>query len=393
MDDALDDIAKLLDQTEEDLIGEIVQLEPEVYDVPVQPLQREIEAVEFDDTTNLVDPVKRAEFINERVFEETDILSAPTITTITTEGFLSNVKFREADQIDKMIPNEHIVLIKCNYGTKKHESYVEPVIVKKSNRGRKKKEKKKKTRKNQGAGDSFNSQVSFMMPCNGGFIKPKIFRTGRLQIPGVTRPELIEEVIQKTRYLAQYMDVVLNPDVLDPTLQTRLISINPVMKNYKLHIKLPPDHIIDLTRLVSILREIQRKNLSPIRIFTIKYRRSATRVSVKFDTPVYKNSQKKVHINIFMGGKINILGGLLSGHTRSVCAFFDDLLRTYRDVLMVQVQTHQEEVYNIAETTDMIEYLAGTCLLSDEDAQLIADYVENTYAALLREFLDYLHSL
>jgi hypothetical protein len=333
--DALDGIDAILDaDIENDLLGEVLEIVPEEpIAAPIRAV-RMIEVMEYDRDSNLLTPHVQEEFISEVVFEETELLTEPQITTITTEGFLSNVEFVEEALILVLEPNESVVRIKCNYGNKMHPSYVIPVQIKQNNRGRKRKNKAVSTRKKQGTGDSFNSQISVTVILGNSVVKAKVFRNGRIQIPGVTVRKRIPEVIEIGREIARMFDKALNYNVIDPTLKTRLINLNPVMKNYKLHVKMQPGYIIDLNRLCKIMHECKREKILPI--YTIKYRRSGTKFAVKFHTPVYKKPTKTVLFNIFMSGKINILGGLNATQTAYFCKFFDVLFTLHRKVLIVE---------------------------------------------------------
>lgn len=348
----------------EDYNAEMAEMENQIRQmqapaVNIEPRPQMIEVVEFDAENNVLDPVIRAAFKSEFVFEESHIFTTPVSTTNTMEGYMSNVQFHERDLIQELIPDEDLVLYRCNYGKLKYEGYTEPVKERKTNRGRKKKEKKKKLRKKQGDGVDFNSQITFVVrsseapPCiesddpdlppsvpyGTKVYKFKIFRTGKLQLPGVHQ-HLIDDVIACTKKIVQVLNFHLHPAEENPMKLTKVVNINPVMKNYKFMVKLPPGHIIDMEMLRQIISRERAKQFivpddaEPINfseqepvapehppIFMLKYTRQDTKLSIKFSTPIYKKPKKKTRINIFMRGKINVLGAFYAGVTKQICEY------------------------------------------------------------------------
>lgn len=369
-DDSVDDNIEN-DEYNEELAAvemEIQNLQPPNVDITVRPALLEVE--EFDPENNLLDPAVLRRFMGD-YFEENSIFTAPISTTNTMEGYLANVRFHEAELIKELIPDEDIVLIRCNFGKLIYDGYTEPVRIKTSNRGRKKKEKKKKLRKIQGLGTDFNSQITFVVrsgtnpplidapdgtkivPPGSRVYKFKVFRTGKIQLPGV-RPDLICDVIDCTKKIVKILNFHLYPGVEDPAKIVRIVNINPVMKNYKFISKLNPGQIIDLGVLKRILlrqkyrfpsgrkqnditdeevleyiatqtddpppngeelemRRLEMEELETLppahpAIFDVKYTREDTKLSIKFSTPIYKKPKKRTRVNIFMRGKINILG-------------------------------------------------------------------------------------
>jgi TATA-box binding protein (TBP) (component of TFIID and TFIIIB) len=398
--------------------NEIRQMEVPVVPVDIRP--RMIEVAEFDPENNVLDPDVREEFKNECVFEETHIFSSPVSTTNTMEGYLSNVTFHERDLIQELIPDENLVLYRCNYGKLKFDGYTEPVKVRKTNRGRKKKEKKKKLRKKQGEGIDFNSQITFVVrssltpevideivPYGTKVYKFKIFRTGKLQLPGVHQ-YLIDDVITCTRKIVDVLNFHLHPAESDPAKISRVININPVMKNYKFIVKLPPGHIIDMETLRQILaRERERQFGDAIpddvhegvpdhpSIFMLKYTRQDTKLSIKFSTPIYKKPKKKTRINIFMRGKINILGAFNAKVTKQICDYLHWIFETNYDDLVVPEGVVEVVappgptwVENIEQPTDeefetlideIINWLPPLPEMSHEDYNLAMKFIDDCY--------------
>jgi hypothetical protein len=291
---------------------------------------------EFDERFDLSDMNNREEFTNEVIFgPELTLFSGLTPTTITVNGNFTNVAFNEEELINRLTTDEEILACKSNFGKMFYTEYEPPTKSKKTNRGRKKKEKKVKIRKSQGTGDEMNSQVTFIIksttvntengkvPSNAKVYKFKVFRTGKLQLPGV-RPADINDVLDCAKILANELDLILH---VNDASRTMLANLNPVMKNYKFEVRLPPGHVFILPELKKIMQRMEidyRRDIAspqpPHPTFTfgkVLYGYMA----ILFDTPIPTRSDKKVRVKLFMGGKVNILGGLHPDVSRRICEY------------------------------------------------------------------------
>lgn len=285
---------------------------------------------------NILDPENRVRFENEQPFQETELFTAPITTTVTLEGGMSNVVFHERDLIHEVIPDDDIVMYRCNYGVVKYDGWEIPVKSKKTNRGRKKKEKVKKLRKKQGAGTDFNSQITFVIRSldSPRIYKFKIFRTGKIQLPGV-QPQFVDDVMDCTKRIAKVMNWHLHLGEQDEDKKTNLVELNPVMKNYKFAIKMPEGTILDLSRVKKHLTDLKNDpNPDQPSIFMIKYTRQDTKLSVKFNTPIPRKLNKKTRVNIFMRGKINILGAYDVNVTSQIIGLLHDIIGTRDDIIV-----------------------------------------------------------
>jgi len=186
-------------------------------------------------------------------------------STCTVQGSLSNVIHNESDLTDLTV-NDQIVKIDSNFIHLKFELYNNELKGRKSNRGRKKKVKPIKTRKYQGDGSSFNSQISFTVlgdvvrnkPINPDkhsvkaivitkndiiqelFTKEykiKVFRNGQFTIPGVLTEDL-SDVRPPLLVLCDYFEKMFN--------DVQIINLFSVMRNYKFHLI---DGMIDVKKL------------------------------------------------------------------------------------------------------------------------------------------------
>lgn len=468
-------------------VDDVLKLVP--IELRVEPQHEVIEVPEFDPKNNVLNLRIREEFRTECIFKEIDIFTSPVNTTNTMEGYLSNVSFHERDLIEELMPDDVMVLYKCNYGRVQYPGYVEPVKMKKTNRGRKKKEKKKKLRKKQGNGNEFNSQITFvvrttvpkivllndtddttddttddnidndidniddntvdntddntddttdntpnnttgmeltsigvspindiptinpqstngiiLVPSNSKVYKFKVFRTGKIQLPGVHQKS-IEDVIECTKKIVDVLNFHLHTGIYDPSKLTSLINLNPVMKNYKFAVKLPPKHIIDMDLLKRILftERMEPNETAPIHpnIFMLKYTRQDTKLSVKFSTPVYKNPKKKTRINIFMRGKINILGAFDVNMTRQICTYLEWIFRSHYKTLIVPEGNVAQELPPLEPNIDnsdsdviltqFMNWMPQLPQLTDNEYELAMGFIDSVYNDIYTSTNNFLH--
>lgn len=281
-------------------------------------------------TNSILIDEQREEFAQERVYEATRIFTSPLPTTVTMEGVMVNVLFHEKDLIELTVPDSEVVAYRCNFGKHIYPGYTEPIKHKHSIRGRKKIEKKKKNRKKQGDGTEFSSQLTFVIrsslepdpvdgiiPENTRVYKFKLFRTGKIQLPGA-RPEMIEDVVYCAYRIAAITNQLLHPNEPDESRHAKLLDLVPVMKNYKFACLIPPRTLIDLNVLKASFEEHRRKHGASSLIHLIKYTRQDTKLSIKFNTPIVGCAKKRTRVNIFMRGKINILGANDAATTRKI---------------------------------------------------------------------------
>lgn len=409
-------------------INQILELNAPPVNHPVAR-QELVEIIEFDEKNNVLNSEVRESFKNENIYDETWIFTKPISTTNTVEGYLSNVSFHERDLIPELIPDENIVIYRCNYGKHIYPGYTEPVKVKKTNRGRKKKEKKKKLRKKQGNGNDFSSQTTFIVRSrteklnwveNIGKVrygakvyKFKIFRTGKIQLPGV-HPHSIEDVIECTKDVVGSLNFYLHPGEQNHTKLTRIININPVMKNYKFVIKMPEGHIIDQNVLKKIIAAEQIAQWRPKTqitkpehppIFMIKYTRQDTKLSIKFTTPIFKKPKKKTRVNIFMRGKINILGGFDAGVSRQICEYLHWLIECNYDKIIVpeccvyeipwveNISVTDEEVVAMKRDFENINLYATLPSMTDLEYNQVMKFIDDSYQEKINSANEYLRDL
>jgi len=305
------------------ILGEILNYRDEaLHVVPEKPIE------EAEVPMNMLEPEARAAFREESIYCENSVFSVPIVTTVTMEGKFSGVQFHEKDLTTKLKPTPRVVMIKSNYGKIALDGYEEAAVKRKSNRGRKRKEKQKKPRKHQGSGEDFNSQITFTVISGRDSTKVykiKVFRTGRIQLPGM-QPAFIDDVIECLERVADIFN-----DLLKPPEPVQLVSLRPVMKNYKFVVKDMENKILKLSKLKELLL-LAKPNSN---IFDISYTRQNPKLAIEFLTPTKNNPMKKLRVNIFLRGKINILGGLHAKDSRAACDLLYKIFAENRDVLCV----------------------------------------------------------
>ena len=414
-----------------------------------------IEIDEYDTANNLLDQNIREKFASDLSFNDDMILfTSAECTTITMGGLFANVQFKEAELIEWINPDEDILCIKCNYGELVYPGYIEPV-KKRSCRGRKRKEKSLisgKQRKKSGTGKHFNSQLSFYVRSSFGdpivdnhidyysvptatpIYKFKVFRTGKIQLPGV-RPHLVQDVISRSQCIARMLNLYLHAGETDPNKLVKMIYINPVMKNYKFRLLLDENRLIDLSMLKKILLglvPVQKRTptiiiddkIEPVglpincsdslndvlvatpSIFDIKYTREDIKLSIKFSTPIYKKPKKCTRINIFMLGKINILGAFDIDITLRICEFLHKIFDEFASEIMVPM--HVEHKINLCDNIenteitseefermlfDHIYCLPKLPLMTHEDITDINNLIDECYTEVITKKNEYVNSV
>lgn len=273
-------------------------------------------------------------------------------TMITIAGRLRHFEYHEADLIKILNPVGNIECIKCNFGCKPYAYGKRPLVEPASKRGRKKKEKTKRTRKIQGTGECFNSQLTFISRSSVRANKVyqfKIFRPGKIQLPGA-KPSLYADIYDKLTDIIN----IINTDVKkkdEP--KAELVIFAPSMKNYKFIIKKASVQLIDLHELRLILTEellngtvIDWANDRPdqfiqgaedelkISYLSVDYTQQDTRLSVQFATPLVGRPDKCARVNIFMKGVVKVLGSLHDSVTIAIVRHLHNIFQENPQLLI-----------------------------------------------------------
>lgn len=364
------------------------------------------------------------------------LFTAPQSTTNTACGMLSNVQFHERDLIQDLLPTHDFLVFHSNYGRYKYEGYDEPPTHASKRAARVVRKPRKKQGEGAYKGTTFNSQITIIMrstlepviycscggfydatgnarasanddqsniagstrastdttldphdpgacerciprvPANAKIYKFKLFRTGKIQLPGV-KQQLVGDVLSCVNKIVDLLNMSLHFGETDPRALVQLININPTMKNYKFTINLAgiaPHTVPALansahtsepaadtpagaelepsqkagpcvaqctTQLMCDLIAFRDAVLAvppaawPGERAYVKYDRQDTKLSVVFITPIPGNPHKKTRVSIFMRGKVNILGGFCVDTTRAICMFLCDVLRRNLHAIVV----------------------------------------------------------
>lgn len=253
-------------------------------------------------------------------------------STLTAKGRFTNVKFVEKKLIERVtIPDgSNILKIGCNYGEVFNAAppYKQPKKKEKtSNRGRKRK-KKISTRKIQGSGKYFSSQIQALVynEMAKKALKIKIFRTGVFQVPGIYDTDMLD-LIKPTQDLKTWLRYTFNDDTIG------IEYFISVMRNYKCRFKNPGKKLLLDEMKVALLAEKDNevysndirsalKNIFPFYSIIADYVGSNFMsiaevhykperyfgLMIKFRRPVPWNTEKKTTIKILSSGKINFDG-------------------------------------------------------------------------------------
>jgi hypothetical protein len=247
-------------------------------------------------------------------------------STLTAQGFLSNVHFEEKDLIHAVEPLGRIKKITCNYGEVYNTDFKAVVVKKKqTNRGRKPKTKKRNVRKKQGNGRYFNSQITFWVQSLKIFTKYykiKLFRNGTIEVPGGLEPSM-NDVNSSVEVIRETMENCLVEDV-------KVVELYSIMRNYKF--KTVDDDIrINIPVLYDIfIVAYQNKCPSVNNVKEIKYNiERYPGLIVKLSTPIPRKPKKQTTIKMFQSGKVNIDGAISEECARYYYNWINDFYVTH----------------------------------------------------------------
>lgn len=294
----------------------------------------------------------------------TRMLSSPSICLAVASGFISNVRVHESELVQRAVPDVDTPVYNSNYGRKVYEHYMYPAPPPKTNRGRKPKKNAARQRKKQGDGNDMASQASIYVrsrvsePVAGYIIEPdalmykmKVFCTGDVQVPNAAQVDM-QDMLECTKVLVDALNRMLHGG--RPVSQ--LLYMHPTLKNYKLSISVPADHVIDLSHLEALLicvrdfgdpdaiararpyllaRPLHESPARP-QILHVVYTRKDSNLAIIFATPTLQIPSKKLRFNVYIDGSVTILGGLYMDTMRDIYAFMDWLLETNYETLIVR---------------------------------------------------------
>ena len=199
-------------------------------------------------------------------------------------------------------------------------------------------------RKSQGDATCFNSALELIiipgphdtLPVNirailennpNKFYAVKSFpTTGQTQVPGVICHDLSDGPF----IAAQWAHFLTTARVgIDPNLPVTIVEGRPIMVNFKFHLIRHDERVIlNLAHIIKHLESMKKSgNGLPFPIREIKYPQDGQNMSFKFVCPDH-GVMKKVRVNFFYRGKVNILG---ARDFRSPQKIYDFLSTIFRD--------------------------------------------------------------
>lgn len=306
-------------------------------------------------------------------------------STLTAQGYMSNVSFDEKNIIDMLSPpTEHILMIGCNYGEKFNPKYKPPEVRKTSGRGRKPKPKVKSRRKVQGNGKYFSSQITFLIehpdkPANQ--YKIKLFRNGVFQVPGIRNPDM-KDLVKPIKILRDYLKYNFAEDV-------QVMNFMAVMRNYKsslvnkyYHVHLEKlEEIIFREKVNPLYRSFidfmtrgystKHKNkikdalgtYNPINIAEMTYNTDRCFcLIIKFYRPSLLDPKKKTTVKLLKKGKINFDGGNSQQEVEELYNWLEYLYMKHKDEILFDIRNIKNE-----ESTDTSECDSDAKSIYDED--------------------------
>lgn len=361
-----------------------------------------------DEVENIIHKNMRDDFIKPLfAIVPDEILSPPLLSTITMSGDLENVNIDDHN-VALFEATKDVLAIFSNYGENYYMGYVPKKKLNSHVVRKKKSQPVKRERKKQGSGLCFSSQITFITidKISGKELKFKIFKNNKLQLPGVQQNN-ISEVF---RGIDCVLAVINKGLCSDPP--GKIISLSPSMKNYKFYLKLPVCQFLDLTILNKILlvEKIKQKNpemtqktlikslkaqcncsesdcptclkrqiisdnsviscseillnITPEHppIFDVEWSEEDTKLSIRFDTPLTHNPNKRVRVKIFRGkeiplnyaqgiqpdtwgAKINIQGSLHDESTRKIYMYLLHIFQKWYNILVVTPGHDSDETY------------------------------------------------
>lgn len=163
-----------------------------------------------------------------------------TLSTMTLDGYITNVKFDKETAIETLELTERVVEIGCNFGHKISNLYKSMPCYKDRISKKNKKRGVQKTRRCQGLGTHFNSQITFTIITDKDLqnsYQVKLFTNGRVQIPGIGKlskgnDELLDDILSiMISFIYLHSDtLILNKNKAHPV---EIDYLSPILQNFK----------------------------------------------------------------------------------------------------------------------------------------------------------------
>ncbi|AAA65316.1 pB263R [African swine fever virus] len=236
----------------------------------------------------------------------------------TYGGKITSLACSHMELIKMLQIAEPVKALNCNFGHQCLPGYESLIKTPK-----KTKNMLRRPRKTEGDGTCFNSAIEASILFKDKMYKLKCFpSTGEIQVPGVIFPDFEDgkNIIQ------QWVDFLQHQPIEK---KIQIIEFKTIMINFKFQINpVSPRVIIHLKKFAALLEHIP----TPYPIREIKPPLEDSKVSAKFMV----SPGKKVRINVFLKGKINILGCNTKESAEIIYTFLKDLISVHwQEILCV----------------------------------------------------------
>lgn len=241
--------------------------------------------------------------------------------TSTYSCDLKGITINEKDDIDTFVPDEKVVMICSNYGEHLFPGFVKKE-KKKSTKGRRAQPKKTK-RKVQGNGGHFCSQITFVIRGNVQY-KIKLFRTGKVQIPGCPSPDFAEVKKDILPYFIKYLEDNIEkkrgkrPSITITNEAPNIINGKSLLLN--------PVISIDTIQCGKVIQSMMSISSIPIQDVCYETTDDCNKVVVKFHTPISDDPNKRTTLQIFRK-RIGIIGSKSATTSENIFRWLHDVIR------------------------------------------------------------------
>jgi len=212
-----------------------------------------------------------------------------------------------------------------------------------------------------GPNDSPPAGVRAVLEANPGkYYAVKSFpTTGQTQVPGVVCPNLSDGSFVVALWARFLTEAGVGAD---PGLPVAVVEERPIMVNFKFHLLCQSERVVlGLARIVQHLETAKETGDGlPFPIREIKHPQDGQNMSFKFVCPA-RGGTKKVRVNIFYRGKVNILGACDFESPQKIYGFLSSL-----------VCTRWDELVGLKPLPDKVRRAAGRRALAPRPAGLAA---------------------
>jgi hypothetical protein len=197
-----------------------------------------------------------------------------------------------------------------------------------------------------GAADAPPPAVQAVYAANPGkYYAVKSFpSTGQTQVPGVVCPDYADGALVARLWAAFLTEAGVG---VDPAARVGIEGERPIMVNFKFHLLRSSERVIlNLPRIIRRLETLKAAASAgegggkeqgagggspplPFQIREIKHPQDGQNLSFKFVCPVQGGGGKKVRVNIFYRGKVNILGACDAESPRRIHDFLGALFTAH----------------------------------------------------------------